>query len=538
MILPDLSEEEAALWAILSDESGIELAEAFFTEPGHESETYRLRDYQWELNSSPDPFQATRGARNTGKSYGMQMRACVHPFARPGADYLLTAPQMNHLQPLTTAIEERVKGTWLVAQMLPVSAKSDGFKRAPHWECSFVNGAKLVSRLPGAGPFFRGVKGQHVDKIDVDEVQDYPDEAMRQLRECLNTVEGAQMRISGVPTGVRGFYYNVTEGIDIGWTVHRPIAMNRPNWDDTERREKIAFYEGRETQGYRANLYGDHGDSAVALFVLSRLVKNIDLAFDSRFNTEVYNFQKLDFDVIGDTPAGGLWQPNGLWKSTWDDAPKGYSGFHAGMDVGATNDPSEILIFGQRAGVQKEQLDLLNRIQLKQIPIEQQEALVEALLAWFGPTLTTFGIDATGLGFDMAQRLSTRHPGRCWGVNFSEKKVVGLQDRELEPGEDPENLEIKRNVIDQASDWLREIVDSYGFLLPNDNTLISDWQGQTVVTTKVTSTDPYGKRSYAGGKSHSLDAAKVMIAAKRLVPLEAILNAPVVQESVLDLFLG
>lgn len=539
--LPDLTEEEAALFAILTDDTGLELAEFEFLDRQDDSGRYRARDYQWELYDDREEFQATRGGRNLGKSMGIQGRAAVHPFASPGSDMLLTAPQLNHLRPLTQHVEERLKESWLVRQMLPINAKSDGFHRAPHWECHFVNGAKLISRLPGVGPHYTGVKGQHSKKIEVDEVQDYPDDAMKQLRECLNDEEGAQLRVHGVPNGVRGFFYDVTEGAGSAWSVHQPMAMMRETWSDVQRRDKINFYKGRNTQAYKCNLYGDHGEAATALFVLARLAQNLDLDFESPYNVDVYSKIELVFDRLDGVEAptalrsAGL---NGLHRSSWMKAPKGYSSYHGGMDVGITTDPTEILIFGQRAGVDREQLDLLLRLHLKQIPIVHQEEIVDYLFEWFGDKLVTFGIDSTAVGFGTAMGLADKYPGRVMPLNFGEKHVIGLEDRPLLPGEDDEDLEIKRNAIDAASDWLREIVDAKGFLLPNDDELIRDWQGQTVVTTGRTATDPYGKRSYQGGKSHTLDSAKTMIAAKRLLPLHAVLNAVKPQASVLDLFPG
>lgn len=538
--LADLTEDEAALFAILTDDTGIELAEFEFGDPQHPTGCYRVRDYQWELYDDREAFQATRGGRNLGKSMGIQARAAVHPFANPGSDFLLTAPQLNHLRPLTQHVEERLKESWLVRQMLPTSNKSDGFHRAPHWECHFVNGAKLISRLPGPGPQYVGVKGQHAKKIEVDEIQDYPDDAMKQLRECLNDEEGAQLRVHGVPTGVRGFFYDVTEGSGSQWSVHQPMAMMRETWDDVQRRDKVNFYKGRNTQAYKCNLYGDHGEAATALFVLARLIKNMDLDFESPFNTDVYTKVELRFDELDGVPATEALQHklNGLHKSTWVRAPKGYRSFHGGADIGITNDPTEILIFGQRADANREQLDLLLRVHMKQIPITEQERVVDLLFEWFGEKLATFGIDSTAVGFGTGKSLEEKYPGRVRPFNFGEKVLIGIADRELQPGEEEDDLEIVRNAIDAASDWLREIVDSFGFLLPNDDELIRDWQGQTVVTTGRTATDPYGKRSYAGGKSHTLDAAKTMIAAKRLIPLHALLYHEEPTPSVLDLFVG
>ena len=540
--LADLTEEEAALFAILSQPAGTEFAEFEFEDLKSTWGRYRIRDYQWELYLDESPFQASRGARSVGKSAGIQARAAVHPFASPGSDMLITAPQLNHLRPVTQHIEERIKQSWLARQMYPSNSKSDGFIRQPQWEAHAVNSAKIISRLPGQGPEYTGIKGQHAKYIELDECQDYPDEAAVQLRECLNPEAGAIMRVHGVPTGVRNFFYSVTEGSSgTGqgrWRVHQPMAMMRETWDAVEREDKTNYYHGRKSQGYVCNIYGQHGDSAMALFVLARLIKCVDLDRTSDYNQDVYRRADLVFDQLDGVTAPDALQFNGMHKSTWAGASHGYSGFYGGMDVGITIDPSEILIFGQRKGMEREQLDLLLRVHLEKIPINDQQRVVEKIFEWYGERLITFGIDSTAVGFGTGQALAEKYPGRVKPYNFGAKAVIGIMDRELEEGETEEDLHIIRNVIDFASDTLREIVDAKGFLLPNEDDLISDWQGQTVSITKRGTTDPYGRRSYSGGKSHTLDAAKTMIAAKRLAPLDAMLAHSTPRESILDLFMG
>ena len=67
---------------------------------------------------------------------------------------------------------------------------------------AFANGSKIVSRLPGKTG--RGVKGQHVTVILLDEAQDYPAPGWDNVVECLNADEAeARWFVSGVSNGVR-----------------------------------------------------------------------------------------------------------------------------------------------------------------------------------------------------------------------------------------------------------------------------------------------------------------------------------------------
>jgi hypothetical protein len=115
---------------------------------------------------------------------------------------------------------------------------------------------------------------------------------------------------------------------------------------------------------------------------------------------------------------------------------------------------------------------------------------------------------------------------------------VDLEDRELEDKETIEDLVIERNIVEFASDALRESVDSKGLLLPFDRELLTEWQGQSYVIVKSGGGGPYGtKRQYSQGTFHTLDAGKMMIAGKRLLALDEMLaakaNAPVQ-----DVFIG
>lgn len=873
--LTDLSEEEAYLVALLTDDTGIDFAEFEFLDQDRDHGRFRLFDYQWALNGCQDAYQVTQGARATGKSMGIQMRAAVFPFCYPGNDLLLTAPELNHLRPLTSAVEERIKTTWLTSQLLPANGKTDGFTRQPHWEARFVNGAKIVSRLPNKDG--RGVKGsvsestlvltkrgyipardvrigdlvlthlgrwrpvigatvseadlvevamtghrgmfvswnhrfharrnlnpqrrvrlaeptwlavddpecrrwyvaspatfpesitptlpgaggrevawllgrwvadgnlmsdkgrlnriaftvkpselselegharaagyrpwsrlrengtytvmvngvdlarfardhfghlaagkrvpvwllgaqseirsawldgylsgdgywdakkerwtagsaskelchgvillaqsvglnasyswvdpkrthvmgvtlkgrparchratitnrrtsgirdglhswkvvrrvtdagrgtvvslavaddhsyvaegfvhhnQHSLRIELDEAQDYPLPGWVEIVECLNRFDPrSQWRCHGVPRGVRDRFYEITMGANSQWKVHRPLAMGRPSWSPEERTEKIQIYGGsRQSNDYRRNVYGEHGDSSNALFVLARLVAATDMNEGSEYNTDVYSVCRMEYEALeGASPLMMIDLP-GVHRSGWAGAPKGYSSYHMGMDVGVTNHPSEVLVFGQRAGTSKEQLDLLLRVHMQRIPVDDQEAVLDYLFAWYGARGPwTFGIDKTGVGFPLWQRLEAKYgPARVKGYNFSSKYVIGLEDRELERGEKEEDLQIERNIVEYSSDLLREMVDAKAIQLPFDRELLQEFQGQTYVVVK-TDASPYGTRNYSRGKFHTLDAAKMAVAAMRLAPLDEILNSKEDGSPVLDVFVG
>jgi hypothetical protein len=160
------------------------------------------------------------------------------------------------------------------------------------------------------------------------------------------------------------------------------------------------------------------------------------------------------------------------------------------------------------------------------------------IIEWYGQKLITFSIDRTGLGFDIYQRMHKTHGDQVKGYNFSGKYAVGLEDRDMVDKETIEDLVIERNIVEFASDALREVVDAKGLLLPFSRELLQEWQGQSYTIIKDKGKGPYGiRKQYGGGSFHTLDAGKMFIAGKRLHALDEML-AVHAQPPVLDSFMG
>jgi hypothetical protein len=154
---------------------------------------------------------------------------------------LLTAPELNHLRPLTDMIEQD-------AGVHPPHPRDAARRQGPrHRPPTALAGPvqerhELVSRLPNKDG--KGVKGQHVINIELDEAQDYPLAGWIEIVETLNAgLPGAMWRCHGVSKGVRDKFFEKTQP-DSGGRVHRPMAMHRPTWGASERQAKIKEYGG------------------------------------------------------------------------------------------------------------------------------------------------------------------------------------------------------------------------------------------------------------------------------------------------------
>jgi hypothetical protein len=145
----------------------------------------------------------------------------------------------------------------------------------------------------------------------------------------------------------------------------------------------------------------------------------------------------------------------------------------------------------------------------------------------------------TGNGLPLWQILkeNTSIGPRLAGYNFSEKKPVAFDTRELKRGEKPEDLVIIRNIKDFSTDALRKRVDTKTIELPFDDELIGEWNGQTSYIVKTSPSDDGVVRRYGGvGNCHSLDAARMYAAAKDLEQIEALLEKPKAPAPVLAQF--
>ena len=533
-----LDEEERYLAAIMDDPSGIELAEFLWVDEESPDRCFRVWDYQYTWYHHEEKFQIDQAGRSLGKSVGLTMRAFAFPFVYPGRDMLITAPEMNHLAPITDRIEYLFDNVRMAKELRPTN-KGRGVKKTPHWQIVFTNGAKIVSRIPNRDG--KGVKGQHPLVLEADEMQDYPDAGWVELVETMkHASEGAQWRSHGVSRGVRDKYYLYTmnENPDLPFYVHRYMAPHRPTWSDQERREKIAIYGGTEDHvDYRRNIFGEHGDAHNPLFVLARLMSCVRInqtAWATEYNENVYYRARINDELV---------RSSGLPIWSFLDFPPihlldEYVSFWAGADIGYTNDPTEILLWGvvKRKG-QPDLLRQLSRIQLQRISAADQILVIKQLFQFYGSRLKRFGMDKTGNGLPLWQQLQSdpQIGPRIAGYGFSEKKAVDFDNREAKGSEKSANLVITKNIVDYATDELRKLVDSGSLELPYDVEQLSEFQGQSVSVARSVGPNGEIRKAYSGGSCHTLDAARMLIAAKSLEAIETQLTKPA-HRPVLDVF--
>lgn len=506
-----LTQEECYLVALIQDHSGIDLAEFLWEDltADNDEKIFRAWEYQvpWWRKSARLFIDAC--ARAVGKTQSIILKAWAFPIQFPGYEMVLTAPELIHLNPLTSRVEDKIKEVRLTRELLP-GGVGHGFTHRP-FQVNFVNGTKILGRIPQRDG--KGVKGLHPLRLEMDEAQDYPELGWMELVETLRYGQkDAQWRAHGVSKGVGGQFQKVSSP-GSGWEVEVITAMHRLDWSDQERIDKIRLYGGRDSPNYLRNVMGLHGDATNPLFVLHRLMACVDTDEASTYNQDIYYNRRVNDEIIAGRDILDFIEPPGIHTQDWDI-------FWMGMDVGLTNHPSEILVFGEevlklRRMDQRVALRLLTRIHLRRIRASDQRKVIVHLLNLYKPKM--FAMDRTGLGHPVYQDLQDENPKLMpiiEGYAFNEKVLVGYEDHEDD--EDPEDFEIKRVAKEHAYDLLRTYVDSRRLILPFDTEMLGEWNGQTWVREAVATRDAYGKKRFSQGTFHTLDAGGLAVLAKEM----------------------
>lgn len=557
-----LSDEELALWWILTDRSGVQIAEFLWVDEAKPDSCYRLFPYQWEWWSYDGNRSVDQCGRSTGKSESIIAQVFAFPFNFAGQEMVIGAPEGSHLDAITDRIEPKLRQCWLTTEMM-VRGRG-GITHRP-FKVMFQNGARVFTRLPQRSGI--GFKGIHPAVMHVDEGQDVTDKAWKEVPEVVNwAIPGAQLKVHGVSKGIQddAFWRMTQEGS--GFYVHRISGMHRPTWNAEERAQKISEYGGsEESPDFKRNVYGIHGDSMHRIFLLHRLSLCQDKDQGSHYNAEEYFYQKLHGDDVVERAGGGelavsTEQQMAAIEAMLDFPPehRKYEVTWSGMDLGLVNDPSEIVVVAEYTPTAAERkrderakiavpdpgtsrFKVLCRITLSQIPTPLQVEVIMLVIQHYRPR--AFALDRTGIGVPLFQSLQQRAGASrlvtiaealddadtavnrataraaltvIKGYNFSQKVPVEIDEEKAAkmPNADIEELIAKagifQNAKDRATDVLRELVNDRRLLFPYDPDFKNQMNGQSF-TYSSQPIDAYGrrKRAFSEGEFHLLDAKRM-----------------------------
>lgn len=527
-VVEDLDEEELALWEILSDESGIDLCEFVWYDPSMKATDFCFRawDFQWAWWRTKATYYLDHAARALGKSYSIMCRSFVFIFMFPNDEMLIAAPTLNHLEFITEKIERRIRNTRLSREMM--SGKQGSVTHRP-FLMTFVNGSKIMGRIPGADGM--NFKGAHPVWLELDEAQDMPETGWNELAETLERgKEGARYAAHGVTRGPGGKFHEYAHNVNTVWTVHSPVAMNRPNWTAEEREDKIRLYGSVEDPNYRRNIYGKPGDTLSPLFVVSSLMRSVEDDIEHEYNILEYQYIRLTKEMIEE--ADGNVE---ILLNLSTEHLANYKTFWIGADIGFVADPTEILTFAEYHPGKTElaylkrrkkaipldgtsKFKLVSRIKLERVNAPLQRKIVQVVFDHYMPQ--QFTMDSTGNGLPLLQEIQENIPDYVKyikGFKANEKILV-----DWEQGKEGEEAEIWREVKEYGLDTLRELVDHQRLWLPWDMQILNDYQGQDYTIKAGTGMNRYGKRQYSRGSFHTLDASYNALLGWKQRPIEEV----------------
>jgi hypothetical protein len=239
----------------------------------------------------------------------------------------------------------------------------------------------------------------------------------------------------------------------------------------------------------------------------------------SDYNQDLYRSLRITGEMLEQDPISMLLNLDTAHKgSTWLT-------HWIGADIGWTQAPTEILVFGEMKPNKTKPsiLQLLYRLNLTRVGGPDQVRAMTEIIRFFSPK--AFAMDSTGAGLPLFQQLQEESDlGRVVkGYNFKEKILVDFDKTiEVDPytGDAVRDAGIKRQVLEYSTDTLRRYVDEQRLLLPWDRDLIGQFQGGSIQAVKA-GMDEYGRRRISSSAAdHALDASRMAVLAHALYTLE------------------
>jgi hypothetical protein len=462
-----------------------------------------------------------------GKTESIKGRAVCHVFRRMGEDMLVSAPQLIHLDPLTKEIEARLSATRLTREFLKRDAQKTGFTHKP-FEANFADNTNIIGRIPHIDG--KGVKGQHVTDLVIDEGQDYPEAGWT---EVFPTVMKDHTNANGRLDFTMSFYgvHGAGSGGTFGRLAKSPsydvtvvTRLQTPNWGAEEKAATAAMYGGTAAPDYRRNVLGEPGQALHQFFATARLMACMDQDAESRYNTAVFKAQELQIEeadlMIG--PEGDIGDvldlPDNLGQQVY-----------GGMDVGLIADPTVIMLFAVLPDkMRRNRLQLVRMFHLWRFREKQIRQVTYRIARQYGLTLRAFGQDITGLGLPLYQAMEDdeecpehlKEVARGYTFNAKvpvsvDKNYVSEQGSKMvdqyghlvevvrDKWTGKETLIARMSMIEASTRYLRGFVDDGFLMLPFHEKLIADFMGETEQRVKAMA----GVRKKPSA-FHMLDAAR------------------------------
>ncbi len=279
--------------------------------------------------------------------------------------------------------------------------------------------------------------------------------------------------------------------------------MPAPFWSPERERFYLGRYGGRESQLYRQNVFGEHGDPAGSVFpwplvepCLAYLPEflGLHLTLDSATRTLHLEAQRLcrgyrlgarpgdeDHGARDPEPPTATILSRAYELGNFDPAaalaavlPRFEGRLVAGADLGSVNDPTEIW-FGRCQG---QTTRFLCRLTLSACDYPLQAKIVRALDQVLRPELG-WGVDATGAGLALAQLLTDPDSGPPLDLSgyVLNRKVTDEDPATGAPRLDGAGQPIRVSLLELGTLLLEHAIHDRKTELPYDPALMLEFQG-------------------------------------------------------------
>lgn len=326
---------------------------------------WRARPYQVDSLESRSLRKVNCCARDVGKTSEVVATACWASICMPDGVGLVTAPLDNMLQPIMHEIRRQCEGD------PGLHANLEGSAMSPAWRFRFKNGFTLHGRIGGLSGL--NYKGMHADWVWVDEAQDMPQAAWRELYPAVNP--GGKLWVYGVPNGVRGDFYRHAHEPSV--ELHTwPMWLN-PEVSNADLKRLERVFGGTSAPAYVHNVLGEFSDASLLAFPID-LVRKTPL--DYVLATYIGDENRFDNDKIlqrGQTPC------------------------YMGVDLGYAEDPTEVTIYHEDA---EANLHTVARAHIGHATYDRLAQILAALIRAWRPDAV--GIDAGGPGLPVVHLLA------------------------------------------------------------------------------------------------------------------------------------
>jgi hypothetical protein len=326
---------------------------------------WRARCYQVNSLESRTLRKVNCCARDVGKTSEIIATACWASICMPNGVGLVTAPLDNMLQPVMHEIRRQCEAS------SGLRANLEGSAMSPAWRFRFKNGFTLHGRIGGLTGL--NYKGMHADWVWVDEAQDMPQAAWRELYPAVNP--GGKLWVYGVPNGVRGDFYRHAHEPSI--ELHTwPMWLN-PDVSNADLKRLERVFGGTSAPAYVHNVLGQFSDASALAFPIDLVQKTVLRYVLATYMGDEERFDDENILRPGPVPC------------------------YMGVDLGYAEDPTEVTIYHEDPDGN---LHTVARAHIGHATYDKLAAILAALIRAWRPEAV--GIDAGGPGLPVVHLLA------------------------------------------------------------------------------------------------------------------------------------